>query len=197
MLVDSTGMSFSEAKQVELAEKWKQFFSWDEKSERLITHPDGDLYNINRTVADEKERDECVAYKRFLEEKAGAAYDKHWNAFKVRPEVKTFADLSPEEVVQLEEKWSGLIWYNFENNDICSDGLKNNWTPKDWDTNNPYQFRPEMMLLYAFLGARIKRVSATLKELNKRKKIQMIGGTTIILMIGMFMIGKTIKKIRA
>jgi len=164
--------AFSPKREGELAEKWKHLFWWDHSSETIFYFPGWSEHDFHK-VGNEWEHKERVAYQKFLENKANDAYQKRWYAFRLRPEVGTAGDLSPEEVVQLEKKWSreGLIWYDAKLNIISISPII-----EDWNERNPYfRFAKEIGLLHMILNARKVYISGErAKELVLWKTIDQL-----------------------
>jgi len=153
----------------EAAEKWKHMLKWDEASDTIVFSPDWWRAEWLK-IENEVEHKELMAYTSILEKKRDDAWEKHWNAFKLRPEVDKPGDLSAEEVVRLEKKWNckGLICYDAQRNDIIV-----NPTIHIWDNGeDPYgEHSKEIAILQAILKARVDQVEAAQPE---QKLSQMI-----------------------
>lgn len=167
MLLGTYGVLES-AMSAEAAEKWKHLFKWDEASETIVYSRDW-LRPENRLL-DNGENKELMAYKISLEKKMDDAREKHWKAFKLRPEANRAADLSAEEVVRLEKKWSckGLICYDAK----LFDPVVVHPAIDIWDADrNPYhEYWNEISILRGILNARKDadpKETAVERELSK------------------------------
>ncbi|AYV82536.1 MAG: hypothetical protein Hyperionvirus1_115 [Hyperionvirus sp.] len=161
-------MSF-EGKETKLAEEWKDYFVWNEGTHRIVHGKmwyDGYLFSVI-FEHDPKIKEGCE-YLRMLERKQ-ADFAERVENFKVRTEVKTFEDMTADEVILLEAKWSGkgLMWHVSPENDPESAFNRNiieKWlaTVKD-----PAATRKEVMLLKDILYAQKHPEDKINKEINE------------------------------
>ncbi|AYV82989.1 MAG: hypothetical protein Hyperionvirus3_135 [Hyperionvirus sp.] len=159
---------WSEEKLAELAENWKEWFFWDPETEEIVIKPGWcsrhdkivshfDRENewiVHRLVMDPFAVDhpECTAYKQFLEQKMLVAFEKRWNSFKLRPEVRNEKDLVGDEASQLEKKWSmaRMVWYDHKTNAIYENSRR---YP---EKQRAYPFEHD--ILYAILHTRVRSI---------------------------------------
>ncbi|AYV81410.1 MAG: hypothetical protein Harvfovirus32_6 [Harvfovirus sp.] len=178
---------WSEEKFVEVAERWKKWFFWDPVTEELVIksawHSRHDKIvsyfdPVTESIVHRLmmypfavDDPECVAYKQYLEQKMLILFEKRWNSFKLREEVRSEKDLVGSEATQLEEKWeqAHIVWYDGKSNAIC---------------DNPRRYQQhqrahslELTILRAILRTRVESIkslhsTATLKLLEDLDSLQ-------------------------